>query len=76
MLFPVSQSLGLESIYKFLSKEKKMLKTEVIMDYRAKYAKSQYYHEAGYDAYITGILLYKLKDIALLNYLITSSRIY
>ena len=76
MLFPVSQSLGLESIYKFLSKEKMMLKTEIIMDYRAKYAKTQYYHEAGYDAYITGILLYKLKDIALLNYPITSSRIY
>ncbi len=55
-LLPVKQSSALESIYAFLRKSKEMAGPQIeIAMAHSKYSDSaECYHEAGYDAYITG----------------------
>ncbi len=60
-LLPEKQSSALEAIYLFLSKSTEMSGVSVSIDLPGnKYLETNHYHEAGYDAYITGYCFAKM----------------
>lgn len=59
-LLPEKQSSALEAIYLFLSKSAEMSGVTINTEPGNKYSKDDHYHEAGYDAYITGYCFAKM----------------
>ncbi len=60
-LLPERQSSALEAVYLFLSRSTEMANVTVSVDLdKSKYSDSNHYHEAGYDAYITGYCFAKM----------------
>jgi len=59
-LLPDKQSSALEAVYQFLSKSAEMQSISLSVDLPNKYAENGHYHEAGYDAYITGYCFAKM----------------
>lgn len=59
-LLPEKQSSGLEAVYLFVSANKELPDIPISIELDNKYSKAEHYHEAGYDAYITGFNFIRL----------------
>eukprot|EP00826_Nyctotherus_ovalis_P041812 TRINITY_DN4256_c0_g2_i11.p1 TRINITY_DN4256_c0_g2~~TRINITY_DN4256_c0_g2_i11.p1 ORF type:complete len:378 (-),score=129.53 TRINITY_DN4256_c0_g2_i11:441-1574(-) len=59
-LLPEKQSSGLEPVYLFVSTNKELAGIPISIESENKYSKTEHYHEAGYDSYITGFIFIRL----------------